>query len=137
MKEVLSVKQSLFISFMVLLSLTLVGCAGQQVMNVESEAVPINVKSKSDVKKAIVQAAASLGWRVQEQDENTLKAKIIVRNKHHVEVTIPYSKSEYSILYQSSQNLKYDAENNTIHKNYNSWINNLNNRIQNQFNLVY
>ncbi|VAW46071.1 hypothetical protein MNBD_GAMMA03-200 [hydrothermal vent metagenome] len=133
--NVLNVKQSLFMGFMFFLSLTLVGCVGQPVVNVESEIVPSNVQSKADVKKAISKAGASLGWRVREVDANTLKATIRVRNKFPVEVTIPYSKSEYSILYRSSQNLKYNAEKNTIHKNYNNWIFNLNNRIQNQFNL--
>lgn len=123
--------------FMALLSLALVGCAGQQVLNVQSEIVPSNVTSKEEVKKAIVQAGGSLGWRVRELDENTLMATINVRNKHGVEVKIPYSQSEYSILYKTSKNLKYDAEKNTIHKNYNSWINNFNNRIQDNFNITY
>ncbi|VAW49510.1 hypothetical protein MNBD_GAMMA03-1924 [hydrothermal vent metagenome] len=132
--NVLNLKKSLLMVVMAFLALTLVGCGvGQQVVNVESEIVPNNVQSKADVKKAISKAGASLGWRIREVDANTLKATIRIRNKFPVEVTIPYSKSEYSILYRSSQNLKYNAEENTIHRNYNRWINNLNNRIQNQF----
>lgn len=132
----LTTKNYIFTAMAILLTFSLTGCGSNPVKNVTSEIVPSSVKSKEDVKKAIVKAGYSLGWIVQEIDENTLEARITVRNKHTAKVKIPYSLKEYSILYQSSQNLNYDSEEQTIHRNYNSWINNFNQRIQHQFFLM-
>jgi hypothetical protein len=43
---------------------------------------------------------------------------------------IKYNTKSYSIEYKDSQGLKYDGTN--IHKNYNSWVMNLDNRIRAQ-----
>lgn len=50
--------------------------------------------------------------------------------EHEAVVDIIYDTQSYSILYKSSQNLQYNETNRTIHKNYNSWIRNLNVSIQ-------
>lgn len=131
--KILNIKQIFWAFFAVFLTMALVSCVGNPVRNVQSEMVPTNIKSKADVKKAIVLAAQSLGWRVKEIDNNTLRAAITVRGKHRAEVKITYSQKEYSITYKSSDNLNYDAQSNTIHRNYNSWVDNLNNSIQSQF----
>jgi hypothetical protein len=43
-------------------------------------------------------------------------------------VDIPYSKKTYSIVHKSSNGLKYDGS--KINKQYNKWIMNLDNAIQ-------
>ena len=48
--------------------------------------------------------------------------------KHMAIVDIPYSTNSYSILYKDSAQLDYNGD--TIHQNYNGWITNLNNAIQ-------
>jgi hypothetical protein len=49
---------------------------------------------------------------------------------HTAVVTIPFSTKSYSILYKESTNLKYDAEKQTIHGNYNGWVQRLDNEIR-------
>jgi len=41
---------------------------------------------------------------------------------------IEYDTKQYSITYKDSQGLKYDGS--QIHKTYNSWVHNLDNRIR-------
>jgi len=49
---------------------------------------------------------------------------------HTAVVNVIYDTSKYSIRYQSSIDLDYNAEKGTIHKNYNGWIQNLDAAIQ-------
>ena len=107
------------------------GCGAALVYNVQN--APIQLKqgtSVDKVYKAIKQAGHMRGWRVSKVSPGVAKAFIDVRGKHQATVLITYNKSEYSIEYQDSANLKFNAENNTIHKNYNSWVKNLDRDIQ-------
>lgn len=101
------------------------------IQNSESQSVPSNIKSAEQVKRAIVLAGSGLGWIIKDEGKGKLKGTIIVRS-HQAVVSIPYSATEYSIIYESSTNLNYNPENNSIHRNYNSWVQNLNQRIQAQ-----
>ncbi|MBH0195685.1 MAG: hypothetical protein HP494_08855 [Nitrospira sp.] len=49
---------------------------------------------------------------------------------HQAVVSIPYTTKQYSILYKSSNNLKYDAATQTIHENYLAWIQRLDGAIR-------
>ncbi|MCF6346318.1 MAG: hypothetical protein L3J00_07605 [Thiomicrorhabdus sp.] len=126
--NVLSKKWMVVLS-VVFTSFLLTACGGVPVKEVSSNSVSMTVEKKEQVRKAIKTAGASLGWIIKDIDSNTLEATLLVRS-HVAKVTIPYSGKEYSLLYKSSENLKYDAEKNTIHKNYNSWITNLDRKIQ-------
>lgn len=99
------------------------------VKNLESQPVPTNITSADEVKKAIKIAGVSLGWIITENGSNKLKGVLNLRS-HQAIISIPYSTKEYSLIYQSSVNLDYDADQKTIHNNYNGWIQNLNNNIQ-------
>lgn len=110
-------------------ALVLTGCNATPVKNVESNTVPSNVKNSSQVKQAIITAGAQLGWMIKEVDSKNLQGTLMLR-KHVAQISIPYSAKEYSLVHKASENLKYDAEENTIHKNYNSWIVNLDRAIQ-------
>lgn len=112
----------------ILLALTACGKSAY-IKNFDSQPVPSNIKTTEQVKKAIVTAGAGLGWTIKEDGNGKLKGILSVRT-HNVVISIPYSAKEYSLIYESSVNLNYDAERGTIHKRYNSWIQNLNNRIQ-------
>ncbi len=57
----------------------------------------------------------------------TIRGTLNIRS-HQAVVLIAFKEKEYSINYESSQNLDYYQG--QIHKNYNSWIRNLDNAIQ-------
>jgi len=118
----------------------LTGCGAVSVYNVQN--APITNKdgiSLDKIYNSIKLAAYKRGWRVTQIKPGIAKAFIDVRGKHQATVEITYNTKEYSIKYLSSSNLKYDSDNNTIHKNYNSWIKNLDRDIQLElnYNLFY
>jgi len=111
--------------------LFMTGCRSTAVYNVVEAPLPMTKKVSNDkIFKAIKAAGRSLGWNVKKIKNGEAKASINVRGKHTAVVKITYNQKNYSINYVNSQNLKYDAEKNTIHKNYNSWVMNLDRAIQ-------
>lgn len=115
------------------LAILLVGCAPAPVQNVDNS--PVNASNAnydlSDVTKAIQRAGTGLGWQMKEQTPGHIVGTLHLRT-HMAVVDITYTLDDYSINYKNSTNLKYDAANNTIHKNYNGWIQNLTNAINAQ-----
>lgn len=89
--------------------------------------------STEQIKASIIRAAGGLGWQVREAGPGRLIATLHLR-KHTAEVEIPYTESVYSIIYKSSTNL--DEADGQIHKNYNSWVQNLTKGINVQLGLV-
>ncbi|MCL1985623.1 MAG: hypothetical protein FWG59_04165 [Betaproteobacteria bacterium] len=86
-----------------------------------------------DMRDAILKGCADKNWRAVETDANTIEATNIVRNKHTVVVSIPYTAKSYSINYKSSSNMGYKAKSDgtfSIHPNYNNWVNNLDKAIR-------
>ena len=81
--------------------------------------------TENQMHDAIVKACADKGWNVSEPAPKTVEASIMVRNKHTVVVTIPYTATHYSINYKASTNMEYKAKsdgNASIHPNYNKWV---------------
>ena len=115
------------------LAILLLACAAVTVQNVEN--APINTSNANydlnDVTKAIQRAGTGLGWQMKEQTPGHIVATLFLRS-HMAKVDITYTLDEYSINYSESKNLNYDAAKNTIHKNYNGWIQNLTNAINAQ-----
>ncbi len=111
----------------------LVACAPIPVHNVNN--APINVSSSnydlSDVTKSIQRAGIGLGWQMKEETPGHIVGRLYLRT-HMAVVDITYTLDDFSINYKDSNNLKYNAGNNTIHKNYNGWIQNLDNAINAQ-----
>ena len=83
-----------------------------------------------DVKKAIIRAGGTLGWKMDEQAPGKIVGTLNVRT-HTAVVEIPYSARSYSINYKSSVNLSEEGGQ-TIHNNYNGWVKNLDKGIQAQ-----
>lgn len=113
-----------------LLALFLVACKTQPVYNVNQ--APVTTASEGQptmeqVKQAIVRAGTSLGWRMEPQGDGLIVATLLNRG-HMAKVDIKYNTSSYSISYKDSRDLKYDGE--KIHKAYNGWIENLDQRIR-------
>jgi hypothetical protein len=111
----------------------LAGCSTVPVHNVEK--APISTSNTnydlSDVTKAIQRAGVGLGWQMKEITPGHIVATLALRT-HVAVVDITYSLDDYSINYKDSTNLKYNVGNNTIHKNYNGWVQNLTNAINAQ-----
>ncbi|HEX9184477.1 MAG TPA: hypothetical protein VF876_14575 [Burkholderiales bacterium] len=110
------------------IALLLVGCRIAPVYDVNQAPVttarPI---SMSDVEQAIRQAGASLGWQMVPKGPGNIEGTLILR-EHRAVVDIKYDTKTYSIKYKDSSNLQYDGA--SIHKNYNGWIQNLDNGIR-------
>lgn len=115
------------------LALVLVaGCStSQPVMNMTNSQVPSSL-SESDVSHAIINAGVSKKWVMREERPGLITGHIQVR-QHQANISIPYNTANYSINYVSSVNLD-DKGKGTIHRNYNRWINGLNQAIQLELN---
>jgi hypothetical protein len=90
-----------------------------------------NEPTLDQVEKAILSAATSSkpAWSMRVASPGHIVASLHVRS-HTAVVDIAYSTKTYSITYNTSTNLKYDAEAKTIHSNYNGWIQNLDSAIK-------
>ncbi len=114
-------------------AILLIACAPTPVHNVNN--APINASSPnydlSDVTKAIKSAGVGLGWQMKEETPGHIVGRLYLRT-HVAVVDVTYTLDDYSINYKDSTNLKYNAGINTIHKNYNGWIQDLTNAINAQ-----
>jgi predicted small lipoprotein YifL len=134
------VKRIFKVGFMFLiLVLGFTGCRTSNILNVPQQTIvaPDTKKemTQDDVFKAIARAAGGLGWIVQKQSDGVVQATLNIRD-HQAVALINYSATDYSIQYKSSVNLNYDASEQTIHSNYNGWIQNLDNAIKLQISLL-
>ncbi|MDT8403205.1 hypothetical protein [Sulfuriflexus sp.] len=110
------------------------GCRTAPVKNIDNAPIEVSQKhSSGDIKKAIVRAGATLGWKMKSVKDGHIVGTLYLRD-HVAVVDINYSKNSYSIKYKSSENLHYDGT--TIHSNYNGWITNLNRSIQVQISTI-
>ncbi len=110
-----------------LISFVFVGCRNMAVYNVSNS--PIMAKVSNDkVFTAIKKAGYSKGWIITKVKNGLAQGKINLRS-HQAIIEIPYTSKSFSIKYKNSINLKYDSVKGTIHKNYNGWIQNLENAI--------
>lgn len=119
----------LFVFFLGVSLILLAGCRTAPLVNVNDQSVVTNNKSYTleDVKKAIVRAGAGLGWNMDADRSGHILATLHLRS-HMAQVDINYNKEKYSITYKDSEDLQYDGE--SIHKNYNSWVQNLDRAIK-------
>lgn len=77
----------------------------------------------------IRRAGAGLGWRMEAQGPGAIRGTLNLRT-HQAVVDIPHDTQRFGIRYVSSSNLDYDGTG--IHRNYNSWVQNLQNAIMAQ-----
>jgi hypothetical protein len=131
----LSQKSTGFVLALCLLMVALMaGCRTAPVMDMGPTAIGVNA-TQEQVKKAILRAAAGLGWSIKEEGPGLLLGTLVLRT-HVAVVEIPYSTKSFSIQYKESQNLNYDETNKTIHSNYMGWIKNLHEAINQQLALL-
>lgn len=116
-----------------LMLIAMMGCrGGGPIYNVKD--APIQTAtgkqpSMEDVQNAIITAGVGLGWQMAVAKPGEIIGTLNLRS-HQAVVSIPYTTKHYSILYKSSNNLKYDAEKQTIHENYLAWIQRLDGAIR-------
>lgn len=114
------------------LSTLLAACTSHQLMNVYDRPVPDRYDGKAQsaetVAKAIQTGCIDKGWVCREVEPGVIDASLSVR-KHRASAVINYSAERYSIVYKDSYLLDYNGKRNTIHRNYNRWINNLDHAI--------
>jgi hypothetical protein len=125
-------------NILTLLTLSIIiwsGCTSTPLYNVKDSNMPPAAVGKElkldDVTRAIVQAGTGLGWDMRVAKPGQIVGTLRLRS-HTAVVDIPYTTSSYSIIYNSSQKLNYDAEKNQIHRNYNGWVQNLDKAIRNR-----
>ena len=109
----------------VLALLAVASCRSATVYNAEN--VPLNTTkptSAAQVEGAIKRAGAQLGWQMRQVSPGHIEARLPVR-AHVAVADIYYTGKDFSIKYKDSTNLNYDAKDNTIHSNYNGWVQNL------------
>lgn len=131
-------KKLVMISIAFVLSLAFFGCGTPPIYNVNNNAVVVptdKTATMTDVEKAIMRAGGGLGWIMKKEKDGLIKGTLVLRT-HTAVVAITYNTQTYSINYESSVNLNYDPANNTIHSNYNGWIQNLNKAILVQLSLI-
>jgi hypothetical protein len=100
-------------------------------------AVPVNSDgsrlSPEEVQAAIIEGSSARGWSPVVEVNGVITATITVRGKHFAKVEIPFDSASYSILYVDSDNLDYNESRRTIHRNYNNWVFNLSETINQKF----
>lgn len=110
------------------LSVLFSGCTSHPVMNVYDHPVPDRLDGKAQtmdtVAKGILAGCMDKGWVCKEVAPGKIDASLALR-KHRAFVEINFDTDSYGIVYKNSSMLDYNARRNTIHRNYNNWINNL------------
>lgn len=108
--------------------LFIAGCRSAPLYNVERSSFNLSEqKSMSEITEAIQRAGTRLGWQMNVERPGLMTGTLNLRS-HQAVVEIPYDTAGFSIAYRDSTNLDYDGT--SIHKNYNSWIQNLEREIR-------
>ena len=90
--------------------------------------------SLGEIRQAIIKAGHQKSWVMDEKKPGELTARHNP-GRYSVEVAIPYSIKNYSILYRNSTGLKANGE--KIHRRYKQLINELQNAIRNGITLAH
>ena len=117
-----------------LVAVATAGCTSRPVMNVTAEPVvvtPGKTATNDNVRDAILRAGGSLGWKMTPTQPGVIGARLDLRGNFAV-IDVEYTPKAYSIVLRSS-NLESNGQ---IHKNYNGWIENLNNAIRRELQRV-
>ncbi len=116
-----------------LIVMVVMGCrgAGQiyQVKDAPVQTATGKEPTMEDMQKSIIAAGVGLGWQMAVVKTGEILGTLNVRS-HQAVVSIPYTTKSYSILYKDSNNLHYNAEKQTIHENYNGWVQRLDQAIR-------
>ena len=86
------------------------------------------------ITNAILGSGVDRGWKTRVLQPGLIRGKIVVNNKHTVEVDITYDETDFSINHVSSINMNYNLRDGVpyIHPKYNRWVSILEDDIQEQ-----
>ena len=148
--------------FVILTTLAMLGCSSvngpDPVAMVQYDNVPIVTKSGKnlslrEVRQVITDSAIEAGWKVVDSQTGPVVGTYEYKNKHFATVKIDYTPQSFSIVYESSKNLKYRISDQyesyepvqigaakrypkgtpLIHGVYNNWVKTLKDKIQTNF----
>ena len=109
---------------------------GTPIVNIQSAAIPPNpAATMENIGKAIVRVGQTLGWQITPIGPGKAEGVLVLR-RHRAVVDITHDTTSFSIHYKDSVNLDYDAQDKTIHSNYNGWIRNLEKAIRAQVSVL-
>jgi len=116
-----------YLSSLLIVGVLLSGCGAGKVYNVSKPALEKKY-TKKQMKNAIVAALQRFKWKIVQESSSKIIAKYS-RGKIMAKIALTYTENSYEINYVDSKNLKYNGV--KIHKNYNGWIYNLEQEIDN------
>ena len=125
-------KRSLLCAMLAGLMLTGISAQAAKLVNVVGSPIPGGL-SDAQIVTAIQAGGKTRGWVVKKLARGHLEATLFVRS-HIAKVDINYDGEQYSITYKDSTNLKY--KDGKIHRNYNSWVKNLDTDIQREMAMI-
>lgn len=109
---------------------------GTPVVNIESAAIPPSpAVTMENIGKAIIRGGQTLGWQITPMGPGKAEGVLVIR-RHRAVIDITYDTHSFSIHYKDSVNLDYNAQERTIHSNYNGWIRNLEKAIRAQVSVL-
>lgn len=118
-------------------SIIFVQAEAARVENLENLVIPERTDapqfSLEEVRTLIMNGCSERQWKPEYEGESVITCSILVRGRHFVKVEIPFSQSDYSIFYLESEEMDYNPANQSIHRKYNGWVNNLRMMIDHQF----
>lgn len=109
------------------IALILAGCARTKAIPDIHSTVKYGEHTAVQVHDAIMNAGKQRKWVMRDSAPGVIAATTNARG-HMAEVRIPYTATQYSIEYVTSQNMR--AHDGHIHRNYIRWIHKLNQQIQ-------
>jgi hypothetical protein len=112
-----------------LLGVVAFSCRTAPILNPHGTLSSSGQHTEADVAKAIKMAGLRYGWEMEETGPGLMTGTLHLRD-HVAVVSIKYDTTSYEIDYKESQNLLHNAKRNTIHDNYNRWVNNLGEEIR-------
>ena len=120
-------RSSFIALFGVLLLATLPQSAlADRIQDFVDEPVPTKASGQKftplEVQTIIIKACTARKWIPRVVEPGKLSVSILVRNVHYAEVSIPFSDTNYSILYVTSRELEANEKKRKIHGNYNKWV---------------
>lgn len=125
-------KKLFILAFMLVMAFTFAAC-GHRAETIDNKIT--GNKEPEAIEKSITLAARSLGWTVQPLDNQTMEATIKSIDES-LTVLITYTPQSYVIQYKDSINLDFDARDNSIKKQYIRWVEDLDERIQQEIRRV-
>lgn len=129
--------QRLRLAALIVVSVLLIASCGRSIplVNVEDALLKAPQSATTDtITEAILRSGAQRGWKMRMLQPGLIRGKIVVNNKHTVEVDITYNETDFSINYVNSINMNYNILSGVpyIHPKYNSWVRILKEDIQDQ-----